>query len=384
MSRKLRILHIGNGAAFKIRAIIEGLLARGHEIHMAPIPPSDRPLTGVTWHRLPDSPLPGSTKVLHRMLQMRRLARAIEPDVVHAHNAWGPGWYGAVTGVHPFVIHGYGGDLLPEQYQGRPALQRRITSWACQSADRVIVTGEHMIGAAGNLGIDPGRVELLPRGVDLKRYRPGLDTSDLRRQLGLEDAAPIVLSPRYQVDEALYNLDIVIEAMVEVKRRFPKAACVQMADLSRVRGVEVLRSLAARRGLDERSYSLTSSVDNEVMPLFYNLADVAVSTPSSDGFPVTVLEASASGCPLVVSDLPYCRSWFAPRENGLIVPVRDAAALADAICTLYADRELSRRIAAAARQLVETHADYEKCMDRLETLYFNLLGETDARLAEAH
>src|SRR5690606_16760459 len=104
----------------------------------------------------------------------------------------------------PFVIHGYGGDLLPEQYQGRPALQRRITSWACQSADRVIVTGEHMIGAAGNLGIDPGRVELLPRGVDLKRYRPGLDTSDLRRQLGLEDAAPIVLSPRYQVDEALY------------------------------------------------------------------------------------------------------------------------------------------------------------------------------------
>ena len=61
------------------------------------------------------------------------------------------------------------------------------------------------------------------------------------------------------------------------------------------------------------AYRLVPAVDNAVMPLFYNLADVVVSVPSSDGFPVTVLEASACAVPLVVSDLPYCAEWF---ENG--------------------------------------------------------------------
>jgi glycosyltransferase involved in cell wall biosynthesis len=109
------------------------------------------------------------------------------------------------------------------------------------------------------------------------------------------------------------------------------------------------------------------------MPLFYNLADVVVSVPSSDGFPVTVLEASACSRPLVVSELPYCKDWFVPRENGLIVPKRDARALAEAIGELFADDELRRRIGAASRQLVAARADYEKCMDKLESLYFDLL-----------
>src|SRR5204863_206759 len=135
-------------------------------------------------------------KVIVRMVQVRRLTRRLSPDVVHAHNAWGPGWYGAATGFHPLVIHAYGGDLLPEQYRGRPAIQRWLTARSCRAADRVVVTGRHMIDAAALLGIPRERVLLLPRGVDLHRYRPGLDTAALRRSLGLDAAAPVILSPR--------------------------------------------------------------------------------------------------------------------------------------------------------------------------------------------
>ena len=109
----------------------------------------------MTWHRLPDVPVPGQAKVLARMFQIRRLVRRLRPDVVHAHNAWGPGWYGAASGLHPFVIHAYGGDVLPEQYAGRPAIHRALTSWTCRSADRIVVTGRHMVDAAAQLGI-PG------------------------------------------------------------------------------------------------------------------------------------------------------------------------------------------------------------------------------------
>lgn len=377
MSRNLRLLHIGNGRAFKIRAILEGLLARGHEIHMVPIPPGQGGFEGVTNHHLDDSWAPGRARVIHRFWALRSLVRRLQPDIVHAHNAWGPGWYGAATGWHPFVIHAYGGDLLAEQYSGRPAIQRHLTSWACRAADRIIVTGRHMISASSALGIDPQRIVLLPRGVDLTRYRPGLDVTRLRSELGLSGQGPIILSPRYQVDEDLYNLDIVVDAFADVLKSLPDAVCLQMYDPDRVRGIERLRGLSASRGLGD-SYRLIPGVSNSSMPLYYNLADVAVSVPSSDGFPVTILEASACGCPLIVSDLPYCTEWFVQRENGVIVGLRDKEALASAIIEVCTTPQLRQRLASAGRRKAEATASYERCMDDLEALYMKLLGNPEA------
>ncbi len=374
MNGALRILHIGNGRAFKIKAIVDAFLQGGHEIHMVPIPPTGPGWEGVAWHSLPDPSVPGPAKVIARLLQVRRLARHLRPDVVHAHNAWGPGWYGAFTGLHPLVIHAYGGDLLPEQYAGRPAMQRRLTSWACRSADRIVVTGQHMIGASASLDIPGERLLLLPRGVDLERYRPDLDTTGLRRSLGLGNAAPVILSPRYQVDEPLYNLDTVIDAFALLRQRFPNSVCLQLFDPQREAGRSWLARSAAERGLGE-SYRLIPAVDNLTMPLFYNLADVVTSVPSSDGFPVTVLEASACGTPLVVSRLPYCSEWFVDGENGLLVPARDAKALANALATLCADADLCRRFGAAGRRMVEQRADYRRCMDALATEYRDLIAK---------
>jgi glycosyltransferase involved in cell wall biosynthesis len=272
------------------------------------------------------------------------------------------------------VIHAYGGDLLPYHFTTKPALQRRLTSWACQTADRVIVTGHHMIEASSGLGFPRDRLMLLPRGVDLARYRPGLDTAELRRSLGLDTASPVILSPRYQVDEALYNLEIVIDAFVAVRRRFPHAVCLQLFDPQRENGRAQLARAAAERGLGA-SYRLVPIVDNATMPLFYNLADVVASVPSTDGFPVTVLEASACGAALVVSRLPYCAEWFEHGKNGLLVPVGDAPALADALATACSDPELRRRMGGAGRRLVAERADYRQCMDALELEYRNLVAK---------
>ena len=382
MTRRLKILHIGNGRSFKIKAVVDASLQRGHEVHMVPVPPVVDGWADVTWHCLASPALLSTTATLVRFLQVRHLARRLQPDVIHAHNACGPGWYGAFTGLHPFIIHGYGGDLLPEHYVGRPKWQRYMTSWACRSADRIIVTGRHMVDASQGFGFPKDRVLVLSRGVDLEHFRPGLTTRPLRDSLGLGAAAPIIFSPRYQVDEALYNLDSIIDAFAQVKRRFPAAVCLQMFDPQRQSGRARLERLAADRGLGA-SYRLVPCVDNEAMPLYYNLADAVVSVPTTDGFPVTVLEASACAAALVVSRLPYCDEWFADRENGLMVEVGDTMALADAISALAGDPALRQRLGEASRRLVADRADRRSCMDALEHEYqaLSALGRTRARRA---
>jgi glycosyltransferase involved in cell wall biosynthesis len=381
MTPPLKILHIGNGTAFKIKAIVDAFLERGHEIHMIPLPAVEEKWAGVTWHQLPKLRVPSWAATAARFLQLRRLAQRLRPDVVHAHNAWGPGWYGAFAGIHPLVIHAYGGDLLPQQYMAKPAMERRLTSWACRTADRVIVTGQHMIDASAGLDFPRDRLMLLPRGIDVARYRPGLDTRALRDSLGVGEASPVILSPRYQVDETLYNLDVVIDAFAAVRQQFPNAVCLQMFDPRREAGRARLARAAAERGLGA-SYRLVPIVDNATMPLFYNLADAVASVPSTDGFPVTVLEASACGAALVVSRLPYCREWFTDGENGLLVPEGDAGALTSALVTLCRDPELRRRIGAAGRQPVVERADYGRCMDALELEYWNLVAKVNPGRAQ--
>lgn len=378
MSRRLRILHIGNGRAFKIHAILRGLLARGHEIHMVPIPPSTGGMEGVVWHVLEDSPLPGRAGILHSMFRLRRLVARLNPDIIHAHNAWGPGWYGAFAGRHPYVIHAYGGDFLPEQYAGKPAFQKWLTGWACRSADRIIVTGRHMREASRHLRIDPSRVHVLPRGVDISHFRGGRDTAALRGRLGIAPGAPVVLSPRYQANESLYNLDVVLEAFAQVRVERPDAVCLQFFGADHGAGAARLRALADGKGLGD-SYRLVPAVGNDAMADYFNLAAVTVSVPSSDGFPVTVLEASACECPLVVSDLAYTREWFVSGRNGLVVPARDPRRTAEAVLAILRDPQAAERMGAAGRELVVRDADYEWCMDLLQEGYIELLERRAGR-----
>jgi len=82
-------------------------------------------------------------------------------------------------------------------------------------------------------------------------------------------------------------------------------------------------------------------------------ADIAaVPALGGDGMPRAMLEAAACGRPIVASDVPGCRQFVRPGLEGLIVPPGDAAALADALATLAADRALQLSAGAAARRKV--------------------------------
>jgi glycosyltransferase involved in cell wall biosynthesis len=81
-----------------------------------------------------------------------------------------------------------------------------------------------------------------------------------------------------------------------------------------------------------------------------------VALPSMhEGVPTVLLEAAASGRPLVASDIPGCRAVIHHGENGLLVPVNDPAALADALETLARRPQLRERMGKAGRRLVEDH-----------------------------
>ncbi len=85
---------------------------------------------------------------------------------------------------------------------------------------------------------------------------------------------------------------------------------------------------------------------------FWAKAHVAVLPSRREGLPLSLMEAAACGRAMIASDVPGCREIVLHEQTGLLFPVDDAVALADAMARLTADQGLRARCAAAARKLV--------------------------------
>jgi len=102
-------------------------------------------------------------------------------------------------------------------------------------------------------------------------------------------------------------------------------------------------------------------------------AHIAVLPSQREGLPLSLLEAAACGRPLIATDVPGCRAVIRPGINGLLVPLGDADALADAIDQLAADAALRRKFGQASRELVEREFSAARVGRDLVQLYQRLL-----------
>ena len=113
----------------------------------------------------------------------------------------------------------------------------------------------------------------------------------------------------------------------------------------------------------------------EDMPTLYRSVDLVVLPSYREGLPKGLIEAAACGLPLVTTDVPGCREVVTDGVEGLLVPVRDAKALAAAIGRLAADPALRARMGAAARAKALSQFDERIVIGRTLEVYRELLGE---------
>jgi glycosyltransferase involved in cell wall biosynthesis len=106
-------------------------------------------------------------------------------------------------------------------------------------------------------------------------------------------------------------------------------------------------------------------VKREDMPTVYAQHDILVFPSLVEGMPLTLLEAMASGMPVVTTDTCGMSDVVEDRFNGLLVPPADAAAIASAIEQLYSSAEFQKRIGQQARETVRRYT-WDKVTQNLE------------------
>ncbi|MDX6552459.1 MAG: hypothetical protein QOH74_947 [Gaiellales bacterium] len=357
----LRVAIIGSARSVHTRRWARRLAEAGHDAHLF----TERPeqVDGVTVHDILGRRLPGSIGVrkLWRRWHLRRALRELDPHVVQTHFLWPYGEWGRRAGRHPIVQGAWGSDVLiiPQRSPDKLRLTRQMLA----EADAVTANSDSLAGAVAALGVQPDRIHRIGWGVDTLRFSGAVDRSLVDT---IFPGRRVVISPR--LHKALYNLDVLVEAVPLVLRDVPDAAFLFMGDGA---DTAALGAQAERLGVAGAVHFRNFAEDE--LPLVFAGGDLSVSIPSSDtGRPTSLLEAMASRLPVVVSDLPAIREMVGEGEGAEVVPLRDPVATAAAITRLLADDALRERYGERNRRVVAERADAQDETRRCVELYRRL------------
>ncbi|HWS73475.1 MAG TPA: glycosyltransferase family 4 protein [Thermoanaerobaculia bacterium] len=370
-----QLLFVANHAGFFLSHRLPIAIAareRGWEVHVATPKSKHVPRIvehGLAWHevRLSRSDV-HPFEELRTIADLARLYRRLRPDLVH-HVTAKPVLYGTfvarLTGV-PAVINAVSGLGIVFAGESSPRLRllQRLISIGYRVALRhprmrvIFQNEEHRAAFIANRWVAAKDAVLIAgAGVDMQEFAPKPRPDD-------DGPVRVVLATRMLFTKGI-------------------AEFVEAARLLRARGANVRMSLVGepdpanpgsvpletlQRWHDEGAVVYRGR--SEEMPSVFAEADiVALPTYYGEGLPKVLIEAAACGLPIVTTDWPGCREVVRDGENGLLVPIRDAAKLADAIERLARDPELRRRMGERGRERAIAEWSLESVVAQTLALY---------------
>jgi len=358
---RLRIVHTESslgwgGQELRILAEAEGLARRGHTVRIV-CPQEARLYREAQARGIDVRALPIARKRVPALAALAAALRAEAPQVLCTHSST-DSWLGALAAR---VLRGPPA-IVRVRHISAPVPRNALSRWLYRQAARVVTTGEALRRELiARLGLDPARVVSVPTGADPARFRPG-DRRAARARLGLPAEAFVV-----GVVATLRSWKghrYLVEAIGRLPERF------QLLVVGDGPQREPLAAQIAALGLERRVHLVGERAD--VLPWLHALDAFALPSYANEGVPQALVQAMLVGLPSVVTLAGAIDELAAHERTALVVPPRNAHALAEALARLAADSALAREMGEAARRhCVENHT-LERMLDRMEALYLEV------------
>jgi len=300
-----------------------------------------------------------------------------DADIVHAHFSTPPGEIAALRYTKkkkvPFILT-YHGDWQ-ESFGGfvrRMALSfynKYLLDKVLSRADIIISPSEYYIDESRFLGEYRDKVVVIPNGINVEDFDIPLSKEECRRRLGLPVDKNIIL---FVGNLTPYKgPEVLVKAMQKIAKEVPDTELVFVGS-GKMR--DELGKLAEKIGI-KNHLKFAGFVEESMKPLYYKAADIFAlpSTLNTEVFPIVLLEASAAGLPMVVSDLNTFKCIIEEGYNGLFTKRGDEKSLADAIVYLLENEDIREKMGKNARKKVEDYS-WDRIAKETEKVYYEVLS----------
>jgi glycosyltransferase involved in cell wall biosynthesis len=281
-----------------------------------------------------------------------------------------------VNTLHGFYFH----DHMPAAWRRFYITTEKIAAYC---SDVLLSQNSEDIQTAIREGIcAPQKITFLGNGIDVQRFnRVALKPEDLRRkrqELGLSSDAPVVgfvgrLVAEKGIVELLHAARIILTRKPEVRFLFVGPADSEKKDA-------LTQETARHFGVAHACIFTGKRAD---MPELYATMDVFALPSHREGFPRAPMEASAMEVPCVLTNIRGCREAVENNRNGLLTPLGDVQALADAILDLLDDPEKARRMGEQGRAMAAERFDEQLVFEKVKAEYARLLSQKQRQVIPA-
>jgi glycosyltransferase involved in cell wall biosynthesis len=289
-----------------------------------------------------------------------------KPDVVHSHSGvWLKTARAARAVSTPRVVHTVHGLLDSE-----PAWGRWMKRLAARYTDWIVPVSEPLKKyLRDNCGIPAHQLIEVPNGVDTTKFAPihqeSAEYLSARRRVAGDWAGDLLIGHVARL-AAIKNQRLLLDAFKLVIGVQPRAKLIVAGD-GPLR--EELRAQAEVLELANHVRFLGAVTD---VPSWLPALDAFVLSSNAEGTSMSILEALSCGVPVVATDVGGNANALGNGSAGLLVPPRDARAMAEAIVRVLNDRGLAGRIASAGLELVASRFSEQHVVSTYETMYRGL------------
>ncbi len=301
-----------------------------------------------------------------------RLVREREIDVIHTHltysDVWGrlAGWLTGRAVVSTLHVQSYltAGEVARERGQ---AIERLANFVRRRFGRTVIAVSEALRRQQIAQGFPSGRIVTVHNGIDLSRFELPRDFSRAahRAEFTIPHDAPLVIT--VAVLREGKGHEELIAAAKRVLERMPEARFLIVGG-GALEGS--LRRQAEEDGVGGRVIFTGMRVDIAELLAASDL--FVLPSLDFDALPTAIIEAMASGLPVVATDAGGAAEIVRHGETGMLVESRDAVQLADAIVALLTDSDLAREMGERGRARAANEFSAQKWVEKLQDLYVSL------------
>ncbi|MCJ7626990.1 MAG: glycosyltransferase [Longimicrobiales bacterium] len=364
----MRVLHLETGkhvygGALQVLLLVEGLERRGIE-NLLVVPEGSDIEAQALSRGLPVHPLPMAGEAdLFFPPRFRRLIRSTAPDLVHLHSRRGADTLGG----------------LGARWAGVPVvLTRRVDnpepSWVLAAKyrlfDRVITISEAIQRVLIRQGVDPGRIRCVHSALDPSPFEGPCRRDAFLAEFGIAPDQPIVGMAAQFIPRKGH--DLLLQAIPAILRDHPRTRFLLF-------GRGPLRGKVSRK---VREAGLDGAIQipgfREDLPDLLPCMDLLVHPAAMEGLGIILLQAAASGLPVVASAAGGIPEAVVDQLTGLLVPPSDPGALASAVSTLLADLPRARSMGKAGRDRVRSDFSVDRMVDGNLSVYRELVSESSS------
>jgi glycosyltransferase involved in cell wall biosynthesis len=299
--------------------------------------------------------------------ELQRRLMEISPDLIHAGPIQTSGYVTALSGFHPWLLTSWGSDILFRT--DRSAEWEQATRTALSAADSFFCDCDTVRAAARKFAdIPDSRIVQLPWGIQRGLFGPVGDLPPGEKYLR-EAGTHVFLCTRSW--EPLYGTCTLLEAF---RKAHETDVSLRLLLLGNGSEAGKINEFIEANGLRE-VIRIFGPRTKEEMPKWFRLADTYVSCAQSDGTSISLLEAMATGLPVVVTDNPSNREWVVEGHNGWLAEVNSSDEFANRLlCAARLKPEERNLFSERNRGLVEQRADWDRNFPRLLHMYEKVTG----------